>query len=195
MSCGGEIFGQCFTRIEKYPLNLCCSHIARSPCCASFTSDATTSGPLLARSFKASTSNQSPFKSNIRYCRRRWGIARKIENQSLAKQNWCFETISCSPGPSRQAQATSHPSSQDIVSKVGLFAGEDGGLEEKIENQSFAKKICVSKQYLASLVLQSKHQKSLFLASSNVIHKVIEGAKAEKWTLLEKLERKHWSSK
>ena len=41
----GEIFGreQCFTRIEKYPLNLCCSHIARSPCCASFTSDATTS--------------------------------------------------------------------------------------------------------------------------------------------------------
>ena len=133
MSCGGEIFGQCFTRIEKYPLNLCCSHIARSPCCASFTSDATTSGPLLARSFKASTSNQSPFKSNIRYCRRRWGIARKIENQSLAKQNWCFETISCSPGPSRQAQATSHPSSQDIVSKVGLFAGEDGGLEEKLK--------------------------------------------------------------
>ena len=103
--------------------------------------------------------------------------------------------VPCSPGPSKQAPATSHPSSQDIVSKVDLFAGEDGGLEEKIENQSFVKKICVSKQYLASLVLQSKHQKSLFLASSNVIHKVIEGAKAEKWTLLEKLERKHWSSK
>ena len=88
--------------------------------------------------------------------------------------------VPCSRGPSTQAPATSHPSSQDIVSKVGLFAGEDGGLEEKIENQSFAKKICVSKQYLASLVLQSKHQKSLFLAESIVIHKVIEGAKAEK---------------
>ena len=110
MSCGGEIFGQCFTRIEKYPLNLCCSHIARSPCCASFTSDATTSGPLLARSFKASTSNQSPFKSNIRYCRRRWGIARKIENQSLAKSV-----------------------------------------------------ICVSKQFLARPVLQSKHQQPVTL--------------------------------
>ena len=81
--------------------------------------------------------------------------------------------VPCSPGPSKQAPTTSHPSCEvlDIVSKVDLFAGEDGGLEEKIENQSFAKKICVSKQYLASLVLQSKHQKSLSLESSNVIHK------------------------
>ena len=86
--------------------------------------------------------------------------------------------VPCSPGPSKQAPATSHPSSQDIVSKVDLFAGEDGGLEEK--NESFAKKICVSKQYFASLVLQSKHQKSLFLASSNVIHKVIGGAKEKR---------------
>ena len=124
MRCGGKIFRheQCFTRIEKYPLNLCCSHIARSPCCASFTSTATTSGPLLARSFKASTSNQSPFMSNIRYCRRRWGFPRKNENQSLAKQNLCFETISCWRAPSKQTPATSH--------KVDLFAGEDGELHE-----------------------------------------------------------------
>ena len=147
MRCYGKIFGreQCFTRIEKYPLNLCCSHIARSPCCASFTSDATTSGPLLARSLKASTSNQSPFKSRYcqqsgSFCRRRWGIGRKNWKSKFCKEDLCIETTSC-------------------------------------------------------LVLQSKHQKSLFLAESIVIHKVIGGAKAEKWTLLEKLERKHWSSK
>ena len=143
MRCGGKIFRheQCFTRIEKYPLNLCCSHIARSPCCASFTSTATTSGPLLARSFKASTSNQSPFMSNIRYCRRRWGFPRKNENQSLAKQNLCFKTISCWRAPSKQTPATSHSSSQvlDIVSKVDLFAGAYGELQEKNENQTPAK--------------------------------------------------------
>ena len=79
--------------------------------------------------------------SNIRYCRRRWGFPRKNENQSLAKQNLCFETISCWRAPSKQTPATSHSSSQvlDIVSKVDLFAGEDGELQEKIENQTPAK--------------------------------------------------------
>ena len=66
--------------------------------------------------------------------------------------------VPCSPGPSTQAPATSHPSSQTLD-----IAGEDGELQEKLKIKVLQNKIGVSKQFLARPVLRGKHKQPVTL--------------------------------